>query len=345
MRAIVLGAALLLTAAGCDRGSGSAAGSSVDTRAVTVRTARPAHHDVARRIALPATLRAESEVTLVAKVTGYLKSISKDRGDRVKAGELIAVLEIPEMASEIAHARAAFAIEGSTCKRLEAIRKAEKSAVTDQDLDLAHAKRDMAEATLRKLETMQEYLQIHAPFDGTVTDRYVDPGAFIQQSRIVSVVDTSKVRVLVDIPESETRFARTGTPAEIRIDALPGRTLRAAVSRSSAALDPMLRTRKVELDLPNADLSLLPGMFARVELLVENHPNALVIPRKAVTVLPNETFVFVERGGQARKCAVKIGQVDGDWTEACSGVSGDDVIILPEGRTLTDGMPVTPTGL
>jgi len=340
-----MAAALLVSVVGCDRSVGSASGSSVETRAVVrVKTVKPARQEIARKVVLPASVRADSEVTLYAKVTGYLKSITKDRGDRVKAGELIALLEIPEMVSEIAHAKASFAIEESTCKRLEAIRKAEKSAVTDQDLDLAHAKRDMAEATLKRLETMKSYTEIRAPFDGSVTERFVDPGAFIQQGKIVSMVDISKVRVLVDVPESEVRFSQTGTQASVRFDALPGKCVKAAISRSAGALDPILRTMRIELDIPNPEFAIYPGMFARVELGVERRANAIVIPSKAVTILQNHSFVFVNLGGMAKKVAVTVGTEDGDWCEAASGLTGDELIIVPDGKPMTEGMAVTTEG-
>jgi membrane fusion protein (multidrug efflux system) len=217
---LVLLAALAPMVEGCGK-TAAPPTSGIDPSAVRVRAVKAARQDLVRRIMLPATVRPESEVTLYAKATGFLKSLSKDRGDRVKTGELIAVLEIPEMLSEIAHARASFALDETTLKRLESIRKIERSAVTDQDLDLARAKRDMSEATLKRLETLRTYTEIRAPFDGTVTERYADPGAFIQQGKLVSVIDASKVRVVVDVPESEVRFSPPGTEARIHLDALP----------------------------------------------------------------------------------------------------------------------------
>lgn len=340
----VLAGLIAASIPGCDRAAAITSGSAEDSKTIRVKIVKAARHDIARKVVLPATVRADSEVTLYAKVTGYLKTITKDRGDKVKAGELIALLEIPEMISEIAHARASYAIEESTCKRLEAIRKAEKSAVTDQDLDLAHAKRDMAEATLKRLETMKGYTEIRAPFDGSVTERFVDPGAFMQQGRIVSIVDTSKVRILLDVPEAEVRFAHVGTRASIRMDALPGAKISAAISRSSGSLDPLTRTMKVELDVPNADQSIYPGMFARVELGVDLRPNALVIPSKAITVRQDRSYVFVNFGGTAKKISVILGTSDEEWSEACSGLKGDELIILPEGRSLQEGMAVTSEG-
>lgn len=337
-------ALLMISTVGCGRAAETAAPPPTANPCVRVKTVKPARQEVSRKVVLPASVRADAEVTLYAKVTGYLKTITKDRGDRVKTGELIALLEIPEMTSEIAHARASFAIEESTCKRLEAIRKTEKSAVTDQDLDLAHAKRDMAEATLKRLETMKNYTEIRAPFDGSVTERFADPGAFIQQGKLVSIVDTAKVRVLVDVPEAEVRFAQTGTQASVRFDALPGHCVKASISRSAGTLDPILRTMRIELDVPNPGGTIYPGMFARVELDVERRANAIVIPAKAVTVLQNQSFVFVNRGGTAKKVTVTVGAADGDWCEASSGLTGDELIILPEGKTVTEGMAISTEG-
>jgi RND family efflux transporter MFP subunit len=340
--ALLLGA-LLPAIAGCGRAAESAV-AAPESITLRVRTVKPARQEVARKVVLPACVRADSEVTLYAKVTGYLKTITKDRGDRVTAGELIAVLDIPEMIPEIAHAKASFAIEDSTCRRLEAIRKAEKTAVTDQDLDLARAKRDMAEATLRRLETMKGYTEIRAPFDGSVTERFADPGAFLQQGKIVSIVDISKVRIVVDVPEAEVRFAQPGTPGIVRFDALPGKTLNVAISRAAGTLDPILRTMRIELDLPNPDHVLFPGMFARVQIGVERRPRAIVIPSKAVTVLQNHSFVFVNIAGTAKKIPVTVGTADGDWCEAASGLTGDELIIVPDGKVLTEGMAVISEG-
>jgi RND family efflux transporter MFP subunit len=333
--------ALLLTLAGCGWKSESGP-PTAETKTLRVKTVKPARQDIVRKVVLPASVRADSEVTVYAKATGFLKTLTKDRGDRVKVGELIAVIEIPEILSEIAHARASFSLEEATLKRLEAIRTVEKSAVTDQDLDLSRAKRDMAAATLKRLETLRGYTEVRAPFDGAVTERFVDPGAFIQQGKLLSIVDVSKVRVLVDVPESEVRFAPAGTEALVHLDALPGKSLRGQISRSSGSLDAAMRTMRVEIDLPNADGSILPGMFARVQLGLERHPNVLVVPSKAVSMQQDKSFVFINVAGRVRRISVTLGTNDGDWCEAQSGLTGEEVIILPDGRALIEGMAVVP---
>jgi RND family efflux transporter MFP subunit len=328
-------------AGGCDKADGSSPGPTVSA-ALAVHVIKPLRQEVVRRVVLPATVRADLEVTLYAKVTGYLKEINKDRGDKVKAGELVALLEIPEMISEIAHAKASYELEDATLRRLEAIRKVEKTAVTDQDLDLARAKRDMAKASLKKLETLHEYTEIRAPFAGTVTERFVDPGAFIQQGKIVSIVDTSKVRVLVDVPESEVRFAAVGTETEVEFDALPGRKYSAAISRCADSLDPVMRTMRVEVDVKNAGAAIYPGMFARAAFGVDRHPQALVIPTSAVTFQQDKASVYVDVGGRAKKTPVTLGTEVSAGYEVLKGLSGGESVILPEGKAIADGMPVHP---
>jgi RND family efflux transporter MFP subunit len=338
--ATLLGSLLLAGATGCDGAQGETPPLDPGRSSLEVRVVRPGRQDLIRNVVLPASVRADLEVTLYSKVTGFLKEIAKDRGDKVKAGERIATIEIPEMLSEIEHARASAALDDSTFKRLEAIRKVEKTAVTDQDLDMARAKRDMSRAMLQKLETMQSYTEIRAPFGGTITERFVDPGAFIQQGKIVSMVDTSKVRVLVDVPESEVRAARVGTKAGIRFDAIPGKSYEAAVSRSADALDATLRTMRVEIDVPNKDFLIYPGMFGRVTLEVDPHPMALVLPADAVTLQQDKAFVFIDVEGKAKKVSVTLGLESAGVWEILKGLSGSESVLLPEGKPIVEGVAV-----
>ena len=340
-----LAALLLGFSTGCDRADGTPASGATEGKVVHVKTVKPTRQAIVRKIELPATVRADLEVTLYGKVTGYVKAVHKDRGDRVKAGEVIATLEVPEMLLELENARASHTMEETTLRRLEAIRKLEKTAVTDQDLDLARAKKTMAAATLKRLETLLSYTEIRAPFGGTVTERFVDPGAFVQQAKIVSLVDSSKVRVLVDVPEAEVRFAEVGTLAEVKIDALPDVKIQGKVARSSEALDYSTRTMRVEIEVPNPDYKIRPGMFAHVNLSIERRADALVIPTKAVLGKLEKRFVFVNWSGTAKRIAIDLGVENGEWVEATKGLTGNEAVIIPNGETLVEGMRLqTPEG-
>jgi RND family efflux transporter MFP subunit len=143
--------------------------------------------------------------------------------------------------------------------------------------------------------------------------------------------------VVVDVPESESGFSSVGTEADVRFDALPGAPVRAKVSRTSTALDPVARSMRIEIDVPNPDARILPGMFAHVTLGVERRPNVLVVPLRTILRQQDGSYVFVQSGGAAKKHAVKIGTSDGEWCEACSGLTGDESVIVPEGQILADG--------
>lgn len=323
----------------CGRAPGETAAPPSE-KVARVQVVKPERGDVARRVALPATVRADFEVKLHAKANGYVQSIVKDRGDRVRKDEVIATLDIPEVAQERESAKAAFKLEDATVQRLDAIWKAEKTAVTVQDLDVARAKRDMAAAALKRLDALVGYAEVRAPFDGVVTERFVDPGALVQAGPVVTVVDLSKVRVIVDVPEPDVRLVAVGTPADVRLDALPGRAFPTKVARASSSLDPGTRTLRAELEVSNSDGAILPGMYASVSLVLERHADALALPAKAIQSEQGKPCVFVVAEGKAHKVAVSLGIDDGVRTEVTSGLAGDESVILPGRETPTDGMRV-----
>ncbi len=331
--------------AGCGRpaeGQVPAAGAAAP--AVRVQTARPERADLLRRIALPGTVRADHEVKLHAKTTGYLKTITKDRGDRVTRDEVVAVLDLPELAPELESAQAALDLEDATLRRLEAIRAQERTAVTDQDLDVAKAKRAAAEASVKRWRTLLAYAEIRAPFDGIVTERYADPGALVQPQTgpVLRLLDIARVRIIVDVPEPEARFVAAGNVADVRLDGLPGRTVAAKVARSAPALDPVTRTLRTELEAENPDGSILPGMYAAVSLAQEKRPGALTVPPKAVVLDQGKPVVYVLADGAAHRTPVETGVDDGVRTEVTSGLKGGETVILPGKDPLRDGLRVEP---
>ncbi|MHC4607706.1 MAG: efflux RND transporter periplasmic adaptor subunit [Planctomycetota bacterium] len=322
----------------CDSSSGADADG--DGKAVLVTVVRPERGEVVRRITLPGTVRANFEVTLYAKTTGYVKSIVKDRGDTVKKGEQIAVLDIPEMQLDLERARADLHLKDATLKRLEKIREIEKTAVTDQDLDVARAEHAIASAALSRLEALAEYADIRAPFDGMVTERFVDPGALVQKGRIVKMVDAARVRILVDVPETDLRFVGPGTRAVVRTDALPGREFEADVTRLAGSLETETRTMRVELEIANPERAIAPGMSARVVFDLERKKNVLVLPGRAVMSREKNPSVYVNRDGRAENTPIVIGVVDGSRLEVASGLKDEDVVILSAGEPIREGMRV-----
>ena len=304
-------AALVLATLGCSQGSNGARAQAGPTP-IPVEATTPARSSVERRLGTTADLEPWEEVVLYAKVSGYLKSIAVDRGDRVRRGQVLAVLDIPEMAdeyerqralkkqseAEVEKDRADVELHEQVVRRLVAIRAEEAAAASEQELDLASAKLKAARASLaadearveavqaeiRRLDTLIGYERLTAPFDGIVTDRYVDTGALVtaatqsKPSPIVKVVDSSTLRAMVDIPETEVAHLTEGRIASLRVDAFPDRVFDGKVTRFSRALDPRSRTMRTEIAIANANGALAAGMFGRLNLDLETRENVLTLP-------------------------------------------------------------------
>lgn len=331
--------------------------------------------DLVRKIALPGTLVAFKEATLYGKVAGYLKSIRVDKGDRVRRGEILAVLEVPEMVKEVDQAQATYQqaladvirakakadLESATFNRYlevqtkdpDAIAKQEldqyqsKKEVAQADVELAKAKANTAHANLDRLVALHQYSKIIAPFSGVVTARFVDPGALIQaatssrQSQaVLTLQDLDTIRVYVSVPELDVPFIQKGTPASLTTAAYPRRVFKASVTRFADALDPATRTMKTEIDIRNRDHTLRPGMYADVILNIQTIHDAVVIPDSALTVEGSQKFVWVARQGTAHRVQVETGLDNGAEVQIRSGVSSGQQVVVEGKNGLSEGKAV-----
>ena len=331
--------AMAVLLASCTQEPANVAPPSAKPLVVQIAKAEPG--DIIRRIRLPGSLRANQEVRLHAKANGFVKTITKDRGDGVKAGEVVATLEIPELATDLDSARALFAIADSTVKRLEKIRAADVGAVPEQDLEVERAKRAAAEATRKRVEAMIAYTEIKAPFDGVITERHVDLGALVQQGAIVTLIDRSKLRLIVDVPEAEVRFVLVGSLADVTLEAIPGKVFPMAVKRTANRLDADSRTLRIELESEPGDPAMAPGMYAAVALALERHRDVLCVPAKSLAMEQGKPCVYTLVDGKAHKAPVTTGIGDGMRTEIASGLANGDFVIIPPGPGLVrDGLAV-----
>jgi membrane fusion protein (multidrug efflux system) len=305
--------------------------------------------EIHRYVTLPGTLRANLQVTLHAKVAGFLKSISVDTGDTAKAGQVIAELEMPELVAERARQQSELKVARVEAERIERARKKAPDLVPPQVADAAEARLETAEAGLEQYETLLGYAKIVAPFDGVVTTRYLDPGALVpaatagdnpESAAIVTLMDYSTIRIHVPVPEMEAAHIRIGQPVLVTTESLPGKVFTASVSRHSGALDERSRTLQVEADLANPDLTLRPGMFASVKIGVEHHSNAILVPSAALVREKSAGFLFLFEEGKARRVPVKYGFNDGSNVEILEGLPPGARVILPGKTTLANGQAV-----
>ena len=265
-----------------------------------------------------------------------------------------------------AEAKAKF--QALTYERLQAVRTAESDVVSQQDVDEAKAESDMAaanvketesqilqidsrikqlEAAKQRLQTLIGFAEIRAPFNGIVTDRFVDPGALLQAAtssdsvqKIISVAKVDKMRIAVDVPESEAPYVRASSAATVIIDARPGEQFHGSVSRFSRSLNPATRTMRAEIDLPNADGLLLPGMFGRATLTLAIRAGAVTVPAEALHAEGERSFVYHVVGGRARRVDVETAPGDGIDIEITGGLNGSERVIVAAREPLSDGTAV-----
>ena len=314
-----------------------------------VRVLRPARGEITRQVTLPGSLVANQQATLCGKVAGYLASISVDRGDRVKAGQAIAEIEAPELMADLARYRAEKEVAEAHARRMRDARARSPDLITPQSVDEAEARVLTAGAELERAATLHRYTRILAPFDGIVTARFADPGAFIPSATsggatpsaaIVTLADFNTIRVRLGVPEVEASLVQTGQVVRFTAEGLAGRSFESRVSRFSHVLDEATRTMLVEADVPNADLALRPGMYVTARVGIETHRDALLIPVEGLVMEKANAFVFVAVGDRARKTPVTIGFNDGSRVEVLSGLDEGQSVILAGKLSLADGAPV-----
>lgn len=288
---------------------------------------------------------------------------------REAEAELAAAAADRRMAdAEFASAGAKSKLQTLTYERLQAVRTAEPDVVSQQDVDEAKAQSDMAaanvketesqilqidsrikqlEAAKQRLQTLLGFAEIRAPFGGIVTDRFVDPGALLQAAtasdsvqKIVAVAKVDKVRVAIDVPESEAPHVRASGDATVMIDAMPGKQFQGSISRFSRSLNPATRTMRAEIDLPNTDGVLLPGMFGRATLTLAIRAGAVTVPAEALHAEGERSFVYEAIGGLARRVDVETAPGDGIDIEITGGLDGSERVIVATRQPLSDGTAV-----
>jgi membrane fusion protein (multidrug efflux system) len=322
--------------------------SSLSSTTLPVQTLPVQRRDLARTLTLSGNVSPWLQATLYAKVPGYLKSMNADKGDVVKKGQLLAVLDAPEIEQLFQQADADYQIKQVTFERMRNVWRENPDVIAKQDVDLAEAAAKATKHLRDSRLSMLEYTKVFAPFDGTVTARFADPGAFIpaatgsatQSIPFFTVMDLDTVRIYVSVPQEAALWANQGVPAILTARELPGQEFRGAITRTTTALDPSTRTLLVEIDLPNPNHRLRPGMFVTATLILEEHPQALALLPAALVSEKIGISVFVVEGGKAKRVVVKTGLDDGAWVEINEGLQENMEVVVVGNAGLTDGQAV-----
>ncbi|HEY7386958.1 MAG TPA: efflux RND transporter periplasmic adaptor subunit [Bryobacteraceae bacterium] len=362
----------------------------------TVAVVKAARADLSTDVVLTAEFEPFQEIDVLAKVSGYLRDIKVDIGDRVREGQLLATLEIPEMQDDLTKAAAAVdqadaevATAGDELRRAEAahelahlsytriadVVKREPGLVPQQDVDEARSRDLVAEAQVSaakssrqtaqerarvaraeqtRLTTLYQYRTIAAPFSGVITRRYANTGALIQagtasQSQAMPVVrlsENSLLRLALPAPESVVPLIRLGEPVAVKVSAL-NRTFPGRVARFADTVDPSTRTMKTEVDVPNPDLTLVPGMYAEVDLVTEQRRRVLAVPVEAIDGSGQSVRVFrVQASGAIEIIPIRVGIETARMVEVRQGdLSEGDAVVVGSHSGLKAGDIVRPKAI
>jgi multidrug efflux system membrane fusion protein len=322
----------------------------------SVDVVHPAVEPPQSELALPSTLQAYTESPIYARTTGYLGHWYKDIGSRVKKGELLADIETPEVDQELMQARAArdqavaqLKLAQTSAKRWENLQKMD--AVSQQETDersssytQGEANLNAATANVRRLEQLESFKHIYAPFSGVVTTRNTDIGALVnagntgpnQELFIVSQVDP--IRVYVNVPEADSPSIHKGVQVDIQVPALIGQHFTGSVVRTAEAIDPTTRTLNTEIDVPNSTGRLLPGSYAQVHLALKQQIQRLTVPANALLFrAEGPRAAVVGPGDKVQLRPVSIGRDFGTTVEIVSGLEQSDAVIVSPSDSLEDG--------
>lgn len=329
----------------------------------TVAVALPNAKALSPTIDLPGRLEAYSRAPIYARVSGYLKNWDVDIGARVKAGQVIAEIEAPDLDQQLLQARADLASAQASAKLSEATLARRKTLVASNfvsaqeidertaDLSNKNGAVKAGQANVERLEALAGYKKITAPFDGVVTSRDTDVGALINAGgnsgpAMFTISDITKLRVYVNVPQNYVPAIKIGAKATLALPDYPNRTFRATVEASSQAVDVASGTTRMQLGLDNSSGELMPGSYASVKLNLQRESTPLSIPASALifnssglrvaTVGPDDKVLFK---------TVKIGRDLGKEIEIASGLAPDDRIITAPPDGLADGDHVRVTGV
>lgn len=322
---------------------------------MTVEVTKATKGDITAELNVVGNLIGAQTVDVVPRTAGRLVSMNVKLGDRVSRGQTLARIEDQEINEQVKQAEASFEVAQATIRQREADLKfsvvnfersqnlfqrqllprqslddAEaRQAASSAQLDLARAQLSQTQARLDELRIAKGNTNIVSPVNGFVGKRNMDVGAWAsQQSPVASVVDISSVRLVANVVEKDLRLVNAGDPARVTVDAFPGETFSGRIARVAPVLDPATRTAEIEIEVPNADFRLKPGMYARMSVTIESRRDTTLVPKVAVVDYEGTRGVFtMNADNKATFQPIEIGIEDGDRVEVRAGITGTDTVV------------------
>jgi RND family efflux transporter MFP subunit len=326
-----------------------------------VSVVHPVPSGMTEEVVLPGNIQAFTDTPIYARTNGYLKSWKVDIGAHIKGGELLAEIETPEVDQQLAQskadlatAEANLALSQTTAARYEALLKTDSVAKQDVDervgdLNAKKAIVDSASFNVKRLEQMQGFQKVYAPFDGVVTARNTDIGALINAGSSATSANgkelfheaaTGVLRVYVNVPQMYAQSARVGSTADLTFNEFAGRRFKGTLVRTADAIDTASRTLLTEVDVDNAKGDLLSGAYVSVHLKLPQRTPAMTIPVNTLIFRSEGLRAAVVRDGKAVLTPFVMGRDFGTQVEVLGGLTPQDWVIVNPSDSLTSGTPV-----
>jgi RND family efflux transporter MFP subunit len=322
----------------------------------TVRVINPDGAAPSQELRLPGNTQPFSDAPIYARTSGYVTKWYYDIGAAVKQGTVLADIATPEIDQQLRQARADLATAEAnqrlaqiTAERYETLLKTD--SVTKQDRDNAAGAQEAQKATVQsrqadvaRLEQLQSFEKVIAPFDGVVTARNIDVGTLVAAGggprELFHMTTTSTLRIYVSVPETFAKLASMEAPVSVTFDSFPGEKFPGKVVRNANAIDANSRTLNVEVDLDNKQGEILPGAYGFVHFSLAGARSSLIIPANTLLFRSEGLRVAVVRDGKAELTPITIGRDYGDKVEVLSGLKAEDQVILDPSDSLVSGTPV-----
>ena len=339
--------------------------STAENATPTVKVIKPVVSIGGSEVALPGNTQAFDDTPIYSRTSGYVKKWFVDLGQQVSAGQLMATIETPELDQQLQvaqanlqSAQADLNLANTTSERYQNLLKSD--SVSKQETDVAvsgaaakKAAVAAAEANVRRLQQLQSFEKIYAPYSGTVTERNVDIGDLIDAGspgsdatsstpgkEMFRIASLNTLRVFVAVPEEYSPDIKNGDTATLSLQEFPGRVITGKIARNSSSIDLASRTLNVEVDVDNADHKLLPGAYVFVHFKIPQTARMLSIPSNTLLFRAQGLQVGIVRNGIVHLQSVTIGKDDGKTVEIASGLSPGDQVILDPSDSLSEGQAV-----
>lgn len=325
----------------------------------TVAVVHPVPEKSDEELVLPGSLLAYEESPIYARTSGYLVKWYKDIGSRVKEGELLATIDTPEVDQELNQARAGreqivaqLQLAKISADRWENLRKTDSVSAQEADQQTSGYKQAQAnllaaDANVKRLEQLESFKRVYAPFSGVITKRTVDPGALINAGAGVAgreLFDIERVdplRVYTSVPQAYAPFIKVGAMAVVMLQEFPGQRFTARIARTAEAIDPNTRTLLTEVDVPNKDQKLLPGSFGEVHFAVGSNVNKVTVPVNAMLFRSEGAqLAVIGPDNKVELRRINIGRDFGATLEILAGVTAADQVVINPPDSLEDGQQV-----